>query len=204
MHFSRTMYARMLLFIGMLVDGYSMIERPSHRIFDSNQMSDGDSTIDCLMTLDGQMDTSFFSFQRTPEGLFRETNYYCRRSSWPNDTFWDNSSMVTFEELRRTNITGLQLYDWNAPFDVIEDYLAGKEQGIFANCSDTLWFGAKCEYSLDDFEDVFEAIDDRFMEKIRYLQYHRLYTNGTCYEMLNDSQCGSILCLDWREICDGE
>lgn len=164
----------------------------------------GDGTFDCLISLESVPDASFFGYQRAPDTLFHETYHYCRRSTWINESFSDQFSSITFQELRRTNITGLQLYDWNAPFDVIENYLAGDEHGIFVNCSDTLWFGVNCEYTLDSMEDIADLTYERFFAKGSSLDQHDLYTNGTCYEMMNNSDCESILCLDWREICDGK
>ena len=193
----------MLLFISTLFSCY-LIVSTFHRIYDSNRMIAGDGTVDCLISLENVFDESFFAYQRVPSSMFRGTHHFCRRSTWINDSLSDHFSSITFEELRRTNITGLQLYDWNAPFDVIENYLAGDKHGIFVNCSGTLWFGVNCEYTLDSMENIAEINYERFTAKELFLDQYDLYTNGTCYEMMNNSDCGSILCLDWREICDGK
>ena len=197
------MHVRLFIFIGGLICRCPTLDA-SYRLHDTNPISGGDGPTDCLIEIDSQLDDSFFSFERSPESLYRKTHHYCRRSPSTNASLLDQPSSMPFEELRQANITARQLYHWNAPFDVIENYVAGDEHGTFANCSDTLWFGASCEYTVDDDEQLYDVVDDQFSEKANFLDQRHLYTNGTCYEMINSSACGSILCLDWREICDGK
>ena len=116
-----------------------------------------------------------------------------------------NGQRWTFDELRRMNVTAGQLFDWYAPVDLIEDYLIGNEAGIFVNCSHarSVWFGARCQYTFDSASELKELLWNRFDAK-ETLQVDVLsITNGTCYEIPAD-QCQSVLCLDWREICDGK
>ncbi|CAF4397884.1 unnamed protein product, partial [Adineta steineri] len=58
-------------------------------------------------------------------------------------------------------------------------------------------------YTLDSYAELKDILSDRFDAK-DYMEDDLLtITNGTCYLVPND-QCQSILCLDWREICDGK
>ncbi|CAF1513829.1 unnamed protein product, partial [Adineta ricciae] len=112
-----------------------------------------------------------------------------------------NGKQWTFSELRQMNISARQLVDWYAPLDLIEEYLLEKEIGIFVNCSRKKHFGPRCQYSFDSAEELKEIIWNQFDTKY-YSQNDVLsVTNGTCY-MIPNNQCQSILCLDWREICD--
>ena len=111
----------------------------------------------------------------------------------------------TFDDLRQMNVTAGQLFDWFAPVDLIEDYLLGNEVGIFFNCSErgSVWFGARCQYTFDSAIELKELLWNRFDAKETVQVDVLSITNGTCYEIPTD-QCQSILCLDWREICDGK
>ncbi|CAF4171981.1 unnamed protein product, partial [Adineta steineri] len=132
---------------------------------------------------------------------------YCRQSSMKNnDNFLSNNTEHwTFEQLRQMNISFNQLYDWYVPLDIIEEYLLEQSNGIIVNCSNknNYWFGNRCQYTLDSYAELKDILWDRFDAK-HYMEDHLLtITNGTCYLVPND-QCQSILCLDWREICDGK
>ncbi len=111
----------------------------------------------------------------------------------------------TFDQLRQMNISVDQLFDWYAPIDIIEEYFLEKQNGIFVNCSQkgNFWFGSRCQYTFDSNDELKDIISNRFDQK-DYSENDLLsITNGTCYSTSND-QCQSILCLDWREICDGK
>jgi hypothetical protein len=98
-----------------------------------------------------------------------------------------------------------ELFDWYAPIDIIEEYILGKHNGIFVNCSQkgNFWFGSRCQYTFDSNDELKDILWNRFDQK-DYSENDLLsITNGTCYSTSND-QCQSILCLDWREICDGK
>lgn len=189
-----------------------LICRGSRQIFDTNIVPGSDGTFDCLIcTYEYKgIDESFNA--RTPAWrISKEIQRFCRRL-----TFSDNQDMLsmeqpiinhhpafTFEDLRSMNITYHQLYEWYAPLDLIEDYLLGNSTGLFVNCSNTLWFGSNCEYTFDTDQNFEHFIMDRFDAKENVSINLSLFTNGTCYEIL-DAECESILCLDWREICDGK
>ena len=177
-----------------------------YQVFDSNLIPESDGTFDCLLVVDSQVDASYYLFMRSPADLYRKTHSYCRRvvSFDPTQTVSNEYSNLTFQELRSRNITSVDLYNWNAPMDIIEDYHSGTENGVFVNCSNSLWFGSNCEYTLDSSDDLSSLIDQRFLQRLYLHDNIHWYNNGTCYEMINSNDCESILCLDWREICDGK
>ncbi len=183
----------------------------SHRMFDTSRVPGSDGTFDCLIPFVSVSDYSHPMFKREPESLYRKAHRYCRRStlfdrqhipSSENLTMADHT-VFTFDDLRSMNITHRQLYEWYAPMDIIEEYLSGEQTGSFVNCSDPLWFGSTCQYTFDSDESFDDLIGERFDAKRTLPIDLSSFTNGTCYEISNAS-CDSILCLDWREICDGK
>ena len=112
----------------------------------------------------------------------------------------------TFDELAKQNITSEQLYFWSAPIDLIERYQFYLNQ--LSNGNDEYYnctlpqFGPQCQYvSIHDIlsypsfdkslEDYYENVDNEIFSL-------------TCYTHLKCNRTASFLCLDWREICDGE
>ncbi|UJR34750.1 hypothetical protein I4U23_027528 [Adineta vaga] len=133
---------------------------------------------------------------------------FCRQSSIKNDHnhLSINNVQWTFNQLRQMNITYEQLFNWYVPLDIIEEYISEQSNEIFVNCSNRnnyYWFGNRCQYTFDSNQPLEEILWDRFDAKY-YINHDILsITNGTCYVIPND-QCQSIICLDWREICDGK
>jgi hypothetical protein len=128
---------------------------------------------------------------------------FCRQSV-TEDMPFVNGERWTFDDLRQMNVTAGQLFDWYTPVDLIEDYLLGNEVSIFFNCSErgSAWFGTRCQYTFDSTSEFHEILWDRFDAKDSLQVDVLSITHGTCYEIPAD-QWQSILCLDWREICDG-
>lgn len=188
-----------------------VVDSVFHRIFDTNRVAGSDGTFDCLIRSHGQLDSYGSTYQISPEPLYLAPHRYCRRSTLlheqhipPSENLTiTNHTVFTFDDLRLMNITHSQLHKWYAPIDIIEDYLSGEQTGFFVNCSDPLWFGSTCQYTFDSDEDLDSLIDERFYAKDTLPIDLSSFTNGTCYEISNTS-CESILCLDWREICDGK
>jgi hypothetical protein len=182
----------------------------SRRIFDTTIISENINTFDCLIRPDPVNDS--MKYKDTSELInFSEILQYCRRSTLSNShAIFSKKNLTktmypsfTFDQLRSMNVTYQQLYEWYAPIDLIEEYITGKQIGLFVNCSNTKRFGSKCEYTFDSDEKLIDIIDDQFRAKKHVPIDLSLYTNGTCYEM-NNTDCESVICLDWREICDGK
>lgn len=166
-------------------------------------ISETSNTFDCLIIPISAKLSKEFRNGRSLSVKFEEIQQYCRRSSFVNNSSEINDPSFTFTHLRSMGITYQQLYDWNVPTDIIEDYISGKEIGLFVNCSNNWWFGSKCEYTLNPDEKLYDIIKEQYIARKDVPDNLSLYTNGTCYEM-NNTDCESIICLDWREICDGK
>ncbi|CAF2087466.1 unnamed protein product [Rotaria magnacalcarata] len=111
---------------------------------------------------------------------------------------------ISFDELRKRNITSEQLLAWFAPVDVAEKYEMNNDSSdIFYQCKSP-WFGPLCQYKFGhdasmSFSDIVEATFNNYSEIIKNV------TTGSCYRFLDN--CNQELwprCLDWREICDGK
>ncbi|CAF2139479.1 unnamed protein product [Rotaria magnacalcarata] len=142
---------------------------------------------------------------------------YCFRSS-NTRTMFSNTSIghgntITFDELRKQNVTSQQLYSWSGPIDIVERYhmyldnshdVSLSEQ-TFYNCTSP-WFGVSCEFSFNmsmEFTDivwtVFNAKPGEWKTQIAEI------SNYSCYIHISMCDRGpEPLCLDWREICDGK
>jgi len=171
-----------------------------------------DTTFDCLydMTFLENTDMGYMEYTSV---VYSEIMRYCRRltTTTNRDLVPDNTLLISnqkalpFDRLREMGISASQLFKWNAPIDVIEEYISGKKTGLFVNCSDraNLWFGPHCEYTFDSFLNLYQLLIERFDAKKKVPENILSITNGTCYE-LNGVECNSVICLDWREICDGK
>ncbi|CAF1023668.1 unnamed protein product [Adineta steineri] len=146
---------------------------------------------------------------------------YCRRplneTSIPRLSFPNQHQHIknyTFKQLRQSNITIDHLISWNAPVDLAERYFLYIEQStiddpsskeIFYRCKDP-WFGLRCEYAAahilidtdDHPKESFYRTNDWYVKDM-------INTNreSSCYVHLTCDR-GSPMCLDWREICNGQ
>ena len=111
---------------------------------------------------------------------------------------------MTFDQLKKQNVTSEDLLAWFAPIDVAERYEMNINPfDVFYRCS-LPWFGAMCQYRFDvgtlvSFGDIVQATFKDYSDVLRD------HVNGTCYRFLvgcNDQVWP--FCLDWREICDGK
>ncbi|CAF1313519.1 unnamed protein product, partial [Rotaria sp. Silwood1] len=118
----------------------------------------------------------------------------------------NHGKSITFETLRRENITSQQLYLLSASIDVIERYQEFLEKPnsslsteVFNNCSE-LWFGEYCQYSFN----LTWAFDRILWTYLMYPkeEINNEIKNGTCYIFIEYNRGPSPSCLDWREICD--
>ena len=195
----------MLLFALMTLYMINGCDGP-HRVYQTTSSIGGDSRMfDCLFYMSARYDDK----PHTSSSSNIDIDRYCRRLITTTKIKVEtnpslNKISVPFDQLREMNISAHQLLEWYAPIDVIEEYVLSKKMGLFFNCSKkgNLWFGPQCQYTFDS---------DRALtiEKMRqfYLKEETSdvlsITNGTCY-LINNDECESVLCLDWREICDGK
>ncbi|CAF1485592.1 unnamed protein product [Rotaria magnacalcarata] len=147
--------------------------------------------------------------------LYHDPIYYCRRpvepislQRSPENWHCHHGIRYSFEFLMHNNITVNQvLHRWKSTLDRAEEYahylnyfreINGREEYI-CNCTIEGSFGRHCEYSLPvglTFQDVVTAKFVREGAKLNYIG------DIVCYKTL---QCDfGLLCLDWRDICDGQ
>lgn len=129
-----------------------------------------------------------------------------------NQSFISNENeAVTFHDLSQQGVNSAQLLAWSASIDLAERYeiylnnpTAFLSKQIFYKCSSS-WFGSQCQYrfiyeNYNSFNEIVEAtfrplkpsagIDD--------------VQGETCYIHLKCIRGSSLVCLDWREVCDGK
>ncbi|CAF1682231.1 unnamed protein product, partial [Adineta ricciae] len=115
-------------------------------------------------------------------------------------------STFTFQELRRQQITTIDLLSWSASIDLVElyDEYLGISSNVslrlenFYNCS-VPWFGRFCQYTFNINLPLNIIVNKTFTDK-------RFKNNSaiTCYLHLDCDRGPAPACLDWREICDGK
>ena len=113
---------------------------------------------------------------------------------------------VTFETLRRDNVTSLQLLDWSAPIDLVERYQnylnapTGKSASeIYYKCP-PFQFGQFCQYEFPwngHFSNIVR-IAFEIKSPVFYVTDER-----SCFSHLECVHHALYACLDWREVCDG-
>ncbi|CAF4521974.1 unnamed protein product [Rotaria socialis] len=131
---------------------------------------------------------------------------YCRRPD--NDKELEQEShlnheniaqRISFDELRKRNVTSEQLLAWLAPVGVAEKYEMNNDSSdIFYQCKSP-WFGPMCQYKFGhsvaiSFSDIVEATFNNYSEIIKNV------TTDSCYRFLDN--CNQELwprCLDWRD-----
>ncbi|CAF1181153.1 unnamed protein product [Adineta ricciae] len=121
---------------------------------------------------------------------------YCRRPSTPivlqRDSHiqrcYHNGKVHSFASIINDSIdVSFILHNWNSGIEMVEDYLNR--------------FGKDCEYRLLLGETFEEELIREQIKKKRDPDELQVYGDILCYETL---RCDSgLLCLDWRDICDG-
>lgn len=146
----------------------------------------------------------------------KETALYCRRPGvgthsvkWYFDTCQNDGQKWYYDELQNRNITPSDILSWSSSIESADNYSGHyynytKCEGCFlCNCTKLGTFGKFCQYQLTHEAHSFEqAIDAQFRQKASDPWGIQRFGNITCYTTLT---CNSdSLCLDWREICDGQ
>ncbi len=145
---------------------------------------------------------------------------YCRRLNniedftQINDKCENGGQMKYFVELLKENIQPFEVLEWSSSVEMADKYAAfyynnysvirsNKTQDFLCHCTHLSTFGKYCEYELTHEANSFEA-SQRSQVSIRsyYSSSHQQFGDIVCYKTLS---CNSgLLCLDWRDICDGE
>lgn len=146
---------------------------------------------------------------------------YCRRPTYlinleRDQEVWDcfhNGTRHSFRVLEQHNISvSTVLREWKSSVEMAEEYayyLRLQQEKTFVNgdekflcqCTHAQSFGKHCEYRLAMHTTFEETLDWQLKMRIDYSWQMQLYGDIVCYKTLN---CDSgLLCLDWRDICDG-
>ena len=148
--------------------------------------------------------------------VYHQSTLYCRRPSTPVALHRDNGSPLChaggtrhlFRSLRSNNVSvHTVLYGWRSTIDKAEEYARYLRQPIeegeggrsICQCTDPQSFGKNCEYLLP----VGTSLSDTLNAKFTGSSASKLMYVGdiVCYSTL---KCDfGLLCLDWRDICDG-
>ncbi|CAF1031768.1 unnamed protein product [Didymodactylos carnosus] len=140
---------------------------------------------------------------------------YCVRPEIPPTKFDDdqekscNGQKFMFTELKSRNISTADLFNWNAVIEIMDLYgkylllsKTGLDDEVYCNCTNLSIFGRYCK-------NVFIWRSTTFVNEVRdFIGRKGTVSNKgmtidfvTCY---TDIQCkNNILCLDWRQICNG-
>ncbi|CAF4608992.1 unnamed protein product [Rotaria socialis] len=119
--------------------------------------------------------------------------------------------LISFDVLKQYNITTQQLLRWRSGVSAIDRYRAylanhplgtnEETEHFICNCTNMRTFGVLCEYQFSQVS--FEAtILSQYTQKLRYPLGSQLFGTTTCYKTSFPCDYGKV-CLDWRNICDG-
>ena len=142
--------------------------------------------------------------------------FYCRRPKESINLTRDNDAISCaqnggqlhrFSELGSNDVTvSTVLHQWKSTLERVEQYSrykkdTGEPDGFLCQCLQLGSFGKNCEYRLPVGETFEDALQWQLLMREENPWKVQMYGDVVCYETL---ECDSgVLCLDWREICDG-
>ncbi|CAF3820942.1 unnamed protein product [Adineta steineri] len=124
----------------------------------------------------------------------------------------NNGQKYNFYSLKMLNIEPMEILKWNSGIELADLYAAylnrfdhesdyGKHH-FLCNCTKIGTFGKFCEYNFMSNSTFEETIEHQFYLKSEHYFGSQYIGNRTCYTSL---ECNyGLLCLDWRNICDGK
>ena len=180
------------------------------------------ATVFFLLYISTSIDCSIFVY-KSEDGsslqdydcVFHVNTPYCRRPSQPitlqrekeSHLCYHNGTNHSFRSLRSANVTvHTVLQKWRSTIDKVDQYAHYLRQSVdvkdgdkqLCECVNSQSFGKNCEHLLplgNTFSDVVSAKFSSTWRKLRYAG------DIVCYNTL---VCDfGLLCLDWRDICDG-
>ena len=148
--------------------------------------------------------------------LYHQSFLYCRRPegslnldrehTW---TCFHQGVRHRFKDMHKRNISvNTIVYQWKSTLEMADRYARYRREpndehdGFICQCKgNSQAFGKFCEYIYPIGETFEQTINGELeLRKLSFDKYV-LFTDILCYETL---QCNSgLLCLDWRDICDG-
>ena len=148
--------------------------------------------------------------------MYHQSTLYCRRPLQPIRLQRDNESGQCYSggknhslrSLRLNNISvHTVLHTWRSTLDKAEEYArylrhtndSNEGDRSLCECMDPQSFGKNCEYVLPLGSSLTDVINAKFDDNSAQLMY---VGEIVCYTTL---ECNfGLLCLDWRDICDGQ
>ncbi|CAF2187919.1 unnamed protein product [Rotaria magnacalcarata] len=145
---------------------------------------------------------------------------YSRFNNYADHCF-NQGKLVSFQELLERDISPSDILKWSSTIEIVDQYASFYHESnsnssitsnIFVcNCSQRGTFGMMCEYELPFDSITFdESLRAKFDIRTHYYtitpthipSYTQEYSDILCYTTL---ECYTgALCLDWRDICNGE
>ncbi|UJR11567.1 hypothetical protein I4U23_015747 [Adineta vaga] len=128
-----------------------------------------------------------------------------------NDCF-DGSERWLFHDAIQHNISPSHVLTWSSSIELADryagfyynDYLVINQKEFVCNCKLPWTFGPRCEFELLHGTVTFEdAIKFQFKQKENDRWGMQRHGEILCYQTIVECDYG-LLCLDWRNICDGE
>ena len=142
--------------------------------------------------------------------------YYCRRPEQPIDLIRENDTtschlnggqLHRFSELHSKSINvSTILHHWRSSIERVDQYARFRRDsrgwdGYLCQCIDQSSFGKNCEYRLPKGNTFDQTLEWQLRMREKYPEKVQEHGDIVCYERVG---CDSgVLCLDWREICDG-
>ena len=143
--------------------------------------------------------------------------FYCRRPHQPFDLIRENDTTAChdnggrlhrFSELQSKNIdVSTVLHQWRSSIERVDQYARFRQggarewDGYLCQCIHPSAFGKNCEYRLPVGNTFDQTLQWQLGMRTDYPWKVQEYGDVVCYERVG---CDSgLLCLDWREICDG-
>ena len=141
-----------------------------------------------------------------PYCLQQESNFV----EFSNNSCLANSLRYTFENLKHLGYQVADLLQWSIPVDTVEQYEKYLQtndsrlaENFICNCSNSSTFGQFCELKLYFGETIEESMREQFKHRRATMIGSQLHERRSCYRTMRPCDSG-LMCLDWRQICDGE
>jgi hypothetical protein len=184
---------RILLFIGL-----TMVATTGHILLYSTVSHVETEAVICVYHVDGQ--TIEFCHRLGTAFSYASALTECQ----------NGGKKWTHEELLQHNITPWQVLWWSSSVEKVDDYArlyfnpsVYVPEKFLCNCTREGSFGKSCEFQLPLDLTSFSNNVMRTLQSKVSLKGHQLFGSIWCYETLFTCDYG-MLCLDWRNICDGQ
>ena len=150
--------------------------------------------------------------------IYHANQFFCRRPTDPvaltRDQItwqcWHQGQIRRFGDLQMANISATTiLHEWKSSIEMVEEYSSYLEQPersidddkSLCQCNLSQSFGKYCEYSLLHGETFAQSAQWQSEMRVHHEWQLPKHSDILCYQ---DLSCDpGLLCLDWRDICDG-